>query len=228
MRPATPHRAPSWKFDACHRASPDRRTSSLLSAPIYPSKTKSMRQARTWLDRRLLAKEPIAISEAGFGHEVQAAMDGRAEHLVAQGLARRQGQRFIIASDLLSTLRQRELASAGAKLAVESGLPHQIVSEGEPVAGVYPPEVEPRIRSLRHDRRRPRFPARAMVAIAGKGNRQAGVRRVAGRRSGLEFWTQAGDLDVMSASDRFCAHSAAGKIIRVAVNVFNAWIRMKT
>ncbi len=91
----------------------------------------------TWLDRRLLAKEPIAISEAGFGHEVQAAMDGRAEHLVAQGLARRQGQRFIIASDLLSTLRQRELASAGAKLAVESGLPHQIVSEGEPVAGVY-------------------------------------------------------------------------------------------
>ena len=91
----------------------------------------------TWLDRRLVAKEQIALSEAGFGREARDAMEARAEHLVAEGLARRQGQRFIFASDLLNTLRQRELASAGAKLAAESGLPHQIVSEGESVAGVY-------------------------------------------------------------------------------------------
>ena len=52
-------------------------------------------------------------------------------------MARRQGQRFIFASDLLSTLRQRELASAGAKLAAESGLSLQIVAEGESIAGVY-------------------------------------------------------------------------------------------
>ena len=91
----------------------------------------------TWLDRRLVAKEQIALSEAGFGRETRNAMEARAEHLVAEGLARRQGQRFIFASDLLNTLRQRELASAGAKLAAESGLPHQIVSEGESVAGVY-------------------------------------------------------------------------------------------
>ena len=91
----------------------------------------------TWLDRRLVAKEQIALSEAGFGRETHDAMEARAEHLLAEGLARRQGQRFIFASDLLNTLRQRELASAGAKLAAESGLPHQIVSEGESVAGVY-------------------------------------------------------------------------------------------
>jgi type IV secretory pathway VirD2 relaxase len=91
----------------------------------------------TWLDRRLVAKEQIALSEAGFGHEARDAMEARAEHLATEGLARRQGQRFIFASDLLNTLRQRELASAGAKLAAESGLPHQIVSEGESIAGVY-------------------------------------------------------------------------------------------
>jgi hypothetical protein len=91
----------------------------------------------TWLDRRLVAKEQIALSEAGFGREVRDATEARAEHLVAEGLARRQGQRFIFAGDLLNTLRQRELASAGAKLAAESGLPHQIVAEGESVAGVY-------------------------------------------------------------------------------------------
>ena len=64
-------------------------------------------------------------------------MDGRAEHLVSEGLARRQGQRFVFASDLLSTLRQRELASLGVKLAAESGLPHHVLGEGERVAGVY-------------------------------------------------------------------------------------------
>ena len=91
----------------------------------------------TWLDHRLVAKEQITLSEAGFGRETHDAMEARAEHLLAEGLARRQGQRFTFASDLLNTLRQRELASAGAKLAAESGLPHQIVSEGESVAGVY-------------------------------------------------------------------------------------------
>ncbi len=91
----------------------------------------------TWLDRRLVANEQMALSEAGFGREARDAMEARAQHLLTEGLARRQGQRFIFASDLLNALRQRELASAGAKLAAESGLPHQIVAEGESVAGVY-------------------------------------------------------------------------------------------
>ncbi len=63
----------------------------------------------TWLDRRLVAKEPMPLSEAGFGRDVREAMNARAEHLVAEGLARRQGQRFIFARDLLDTLRAREL-----------------------------------------------------------------------------------------------------------------------
>ena len=91
----------------------------------------------TWLDRRLVAKDPAPLSEVGFGREVRDAMEARAEHLVAEGLARRQGQRFVFASDLLGTLRQRELASVGAKLAVESGLPYHVPGEGNSVAGVY-------------------------------------------------------------------------------------------
>ncbi len=91
----------------------------------------------TWLDRRLVAKEQIALSEAGFGREARDALEARAQHLAAEGLARRQGQRFEFAGDLLNTLRQTELACVGAKLAAESGLPHQIVAEGESIAGVY-------------------------------------------------------------------------------------------
>ncbi len=77
------------------------------------------------------------ISESGFGHDVRDALEARAEHLVAEGLARRQGQRIIFARDLLDTLRNRELDAAGARIAAENGLPRHAVTEGETVAGVY-------------------------------------------------------------------------------------------
>jgi len=91
----------------------------------------------TWLDRRLVAKDPVPLSEAGSGREVRDAMEARAEHLVAEGLAHRQGQRLIFARDLLDTLRARELDEAATRLASETGLPRHAVAEGESVAGVY-------------------------------------------------------------------------------------------
>ena len=94
-------------------------------------------QGATWLDRRLIAREPAPLSENGYGADVRAALDRRTEHLVSDGLARRQGQRVLFARDLLETLRQRELGAAGERLAAETGLPARIVAEGEHVAGVY-------------------------------------------------------------------------------------------
>ena len=41
-------------------------------------------------------------------------MDRRVDHLVAEGLARRQGQRIVFARDLLNTLRRRELDAASS------------------------------------------------------------------------------------------------------------------
>ncbi len=90
----------------------------------------------TWIDRQLLARD-LVISNAGFGTAVRTAMHARTDHLVEEGLARRQGQRVIFARDLLSTLRRRELDDATAKLAAEHRLAHHPVAEGEPVAGVY-------------------------------------------------------------------------------------------
>ncbi len=91
----------------------------------------------TWLDRRLVARDAAALSEAGFGGEVRAALDRRTEYLVGEGLARRQGQRVLFARDLLDTLRERELAAAGERLATETGLPARMTAEGEHVAGIY-------------------------------------------------------------------------------------------
>ena len=62
-------------------------------------------QGATWLDRRLVAREPEALG-SGFGAEVAEAMTARAEHLVAQGYARRQGQRLVFANALIKAARQ--------------------------------------------------------------------------------------------------------------------------
>ncbi|MGF1627275.1 MAG: relaxase/mobilization nuclease domain-containing protein [Alphaproteobacteria bacterium] len=91
----------------------------------------------TWLDHRLVAREPAPLAMGGFGAEVRSGMDARTDHLVEEGLARRQGQRIIFARNLLETLRRRELEAAGARLAAETGSPHVPVATGEHVAGVY-------------------------------------------------------------------------------------------
>jgi type IV secretory pathway VirD2 relaxase len=90
----------------------------------------------TWLDRQLLAREPV-VTGGGFGAEVHDAMERRVEHLANEGLARRQGQRVIFSRDLLNTLRRRELDNAAGKIAAETGIAYRPSPEGEHVAGIY-------------------------------------------------------------------------------------------
>jgi hypothetical protein len=91
----------------------------------------------TWLDHQLLVRNPATLSEGGFGREVREALDARIDHLVGDGLARRQAQRVIFARDLLATLRRRELDAAAAQIASETSLTYETFAEGESVAGVY-------------------------------------------------------------------------------------------
>jgi type IV secretory pathway VirD2 relaxase len=91
----------------------------------------------TWLDHRLVERDPMPLSMGGFGREVREAMTARADHLADEGLARRQGQRIILQRDLLDTLRRRELDAVGAKLSAETGLPYSRAAAGEQVAGTF-------------------------------------------------------------------------------------------
>ncbi|KFI25453.1 relaxase/mobilization nuclease domain-containing protein [Paenirhodobacter enshiensis] len=91
----------------------------------------------TWLDRQAIARDPIALSDSGFGAEVRQAMDERAETLIGEGFAERQGGRVVFARRLLTTLRQREVDALGEKLAAEAGLPFNRAGSGEYVAGSY-------------------------------------------------------------------------------------------
>jgi len=90
----------------------------------------------------LVAREPPALANGGFGVEVREALERRTEHLASQGLARRAGQRALFARDLLETLGRRELDSAANKITAETGLPRQLAAEGEHVAGVYRQRVQ--------------------------------------------------------------------------------------
>jgi type IV secretory pathway VirD2 relaxase len=95
-------------------------------------------EAATWLDRQLLAREPAALAEGGFGGEVGAALAARREHLVRTGLAQRSAAgRVSLAPGLLGTLRARELATAGARLAREHGLAFDGEAEDPDVRGRY-------------------------------------------------------------------------------------------
>jgi type IV secretory pathway VirD2 relaxase len=91
----------------------------------------------TWLDRQLIGRTPPALGEGGFGAEVNAAMRTRTDHLIEEGMARRQNERLTFARDLLTTLRKRELDQVGAKLSMEIGLPYVTAASGEHVAGEY-------------------------------------------------------------------------------------------
>jgi type IV secretory pathway VirD2 relaxase len=91
----------------------------------------------TWLDRQLVAREAMPLSSGGFGLEVRQAMNARAEHLLRDNLARREGQRIVFARDLLNTLRRRELDQQAVSVAADSGLPYRPATEGNVVSGVY-------------------------------------------------------------------------------------------
>jgi len=90
----------------------------------------------TWLDQQLIGGGK-GLGDLGFGREAKQALQLRADFLVEQGLAEPHGQRVILARDLLTTLRNREVTQAAKDIASETGLEHRPVAHGQHVAGIY-------------------------------------------------------------------------------------------
>lgn len=90
----------------------------------------------TWLDRQLIAREPVATGN-GFGFAIRDAMEARARHLEAEGLAQRRGQGFLFSPNLIEALRSRELAAEIDGIAGRTGLAHRPSAAGDYVSGVY-------------------------------------------------------------------------------------------
>ncbi|MCY1560372.1 hypothetical protein D9M68_975000 [compost metagenome] len=59
-----------------------------------------------------------------------------------QGLAERQGQRVVLARNLLATLRGRELSAAAREITAETGLQYRPAADGERISGTYRRSVQ--------------------------------------------------------------------------------------
>lgn len=113
-----------------------RRRQALAVRSDLPLEVQVTASGATWLDRRLVARDP-GETGCGFGAEVQAALERRAAHLVEAGLARHHGDRVTFAPGLLETLRRRELGATVAQLHHDTGLTHRPSATGEFVGGLY-------------------------------------------------------------------------------------------
>jgi hypothetical protein len=90
----------------------------------------------TWLDRQLVAKEPLVTGD-GFGSAIRDAMNARADQLVTRGLAQRQGRQVIFARAMLDKLQMQEVGDAIGAIAERTGLTHRPSTAGEYVTGIY-------------------------------------------------------------------------------------------
>ncbi|NYT68859.1 type IV secretory pathway VirD2 relaxase [Pusillimonas noertemannii] len=90
----------------------------------------------TWLDTQLIG-EGRDLAATGFGAQVREAMQARGAYLETQGLAQRRGERFVLARDLLRTLRTRELDAAAKTITSDTGLVYRPLGERGTASGIY-------------------------------------------------------------------------------------------
>ena len=90
----------------------------------------------TWLDRELASRQRTELSDAGFGHEVNDAMERRRQSLVDQGHAVRLENGNVRAPrDILARLEAVEVERVGRAMAAERGLVYTPSQPGEYVSG---------------------------------------------------------------------------------------------
>src|SRR5690606_9005972 len=91
--------------------------------------------AATWLDRELIADDPVTVREAGFGREVRAAQALRRQWLIAEGLAEEQDGRLVGQRGMLAALRRRELLRVASRLSDELDMPFAEAGVGDRIEG---------------------------------------------------------------------------------------------
>jgi type IV secretory pathway VirD2 relaxase len=90
----------------------------------------------TWLDRQLANRDRGALADAGFGAEVQGALERRKDELIRQGHASRTPEGGLRARrDLLPALERQEVERVGQKLATERGLSFKAIEDGQTIRG---------------------------------------------------------------------------------------------
>lgn len=140
----------SWKIGPDHleRAATFERSQTRLrpvvveSISIVPLQRQIGVEGATWLDRELVAENPIPVRDLGFGREVRDALARRRQWLVVQGFAREEGDRTFYRGNMLTQLCDRELKRIAGQLSGELGLAYTEARSGSRIEGVYRRRVD--------------------------------------------------------------------------------------
>ncbi|PCH51184.1 MAG: conjugal transfer protein TraI [Hyphomicrobiales bacterium] len=89
----------------------------------------------TWLDRKLLSKEPLEFRNKGFGAEANRALRLRQQWLIKEELMTEPNGQLVVRRRLLETLQRREVVRVAGKLQKELGLTYQPIASGERLKG---------------------------------------------------------------------------------------------
>ena len=89
----------------------------------------------TWLDRKLLSKEPLEFRNKGFGAEVNRALRLRQQWLIKEELMVEQNGKLVVRRRLLKALQQREVTQVAGRLQKKLGLTYQPTTSGERLKG---------------------------------------------------------------------------------------------
>ena len=96
----------------------------------------------TWLDRNLISKDKLHISNTGFGLEVEIALKSRQVYLIEQGFAKDTEQGMAYKRDMLHRLEQQEINKVTAKISSGIGKQYVPANKGDQVEGIYTKSVE--------------------------------------------------------------------------------------
>ncbi|WP_187434991.1 DUF3363 domain-containing protein [Bradyrhizobium cytisi] len=89
----------------------------------------------TWLDRQLIARDPIMVKDLGFGRQVKQALNQRTQRLVEMGYAVTKDGKMSISRPSIATLERNEVERVGHQMASTLGRTFQPVKAGEYVTG---------------------------------------------------------------------------------------------
>jgi hypothetical protein len=128
---------------AAHQDTGRNQTPSLRVLSALDLEAQIRSDGATWLDRQLLARDPVQVAQGGFGLEVEAALEHRRQDHLAHGDARRDADgRMRYHRNLLATLESRELSRAGGELAATRALPFRMSAPGGAIRGTYREAVQ--------------------------------------------------------------------------------------
>lgn len=112
-----------------------------MLSPVPIEKQASL-NAPTWLDKELVARDPLRLAAHGFGKDVNRALYLRQQWLVDQQLADGEADRFRFRPGAIDALRQREIRALASQLSTEMGMGVREAARGERVDGIYRRSVE--------------------------------------------------------------------------------------